>query len=287
MNALISDIKRFAIHDGDGIRTTVFFKGCPLKCIWCHNPESISFKPQLAYYQNKCIGCSECSKICETSAHIITKDTHIFDKSKCSLCGKCEDICLGDALKFYGKKMSVQDLLETLREDKDFFDTSGGGVTLSGGECLTNADFCTELLRALKNEGINTAIDTCGYVPRENFDKVLEFTDTFLYDIKAIDKEVHMKCTGKSNELILDNLKYIDSMGKNIEIRIPYVPEYNADQIPKIKKFLKELKNVTKVKILPYHNYAGSKYLSLDMENTLPTVLPTQDEIEIAEKIFK
>ncbi|MBO5454271.1 MAG: glycyl-radical enzyme activating protein [Clostridia bacterium] len=286
MKALISDIKRFAVHDGDGIRTTVFFKGCPLKCVWCHNPESIDFKPQVAYYENKCIDCGECVSVCPSGAHKFTQEGHIFERDLCVACGKCEKACLGEALKFYGKEMTVDELLPLLLEDKDFYKTSGGGVTLSGGECLMQADFCAELLQMLKKEGINTAVDTCGYVPKESIDKVLPYTDTFLYDIKAIDENVHIKCTGKSNRLILENIKYIDSLDKSIEVRIPYVPNYNDNQIKQIADFLKGLKNSIKVRVLPYHNYAGSKYEALDMENSLPVRLPDGEEIKNAEKLF-
>ncbi|MBQ4528681.1 MAG: glycyl-radical enzyme activating protein [Clostridia bacterium] len=218
--AKVIEIKRFAVHDGDGLRTTVFLKGCPLKCVWCHNPESIDFKPQVAYYENKCIDCGECVSVCPSGAHKIIPKGHIFERDLCVACGKCEKACLGEALKFYGKEMTVDELLPILLEDKDFYETSGGGVTLSGGECLCQADFCAELLKKLKEAGINTAVDTCGYVPKESIDKVLPYTDTFLYDIKAIDENVHMKCTGKSNRLILENIKYIDSLNKSIEVRI-------------------------------------------------------------------
>lgn len=261
--AIISDIKRFAVHDGDGIRTTVFFKGCPLKCVWCHNPESIDFKPQVAFYKNKCIGCGECRK-----------ENFIAEE------------CLGEARVLYGKEMTAEELLPLLLEDKDFYENSGGGVTLSGGECLCQADFCAKLLKALKEKNINTAVDTCGFVPKESIDKVMPYTDTFLYDIKAIDEDVHIKCTGKSNKTILENLKYIDSCNKSIEIRIPYVPEYNDNQIDEIAAFLKPLKNIKAVKILPYHNYAGSKYVALGMENTLPQILPTEEDIKNAEEML-
>ncbi len=285
MKALISDIKRFAVHDGDGIRTTVFFKGCPLKCVWCHNPESIDFKPQLAFYDNKCIDCGECVSVCPSGAHKITREGHSFERDLCVACGKCESVCLGEALKFYGKEMTVDELLPLLLEDKDFYETSGGGVTLSGGECLMQADFCANLLKCLKEEGINTAVDTCGFAAKESIDKVLPYTDTFLYDIKAIDEDVHVKCTGQSNRLILDNLKHIDSFSKSIEVRIPYVPNYNDNQMNLITDFLKDLENVTKVRVLPYHNYAGSKYEALDMENRLPLELPGGEEIQKAENI--
>lgn len=282
MKAKIFDIKRFAVHDGDGIRTTVFFKGCPLKCVWCHNPEGIGFKPQLAYYKNKCISCGECVKICLQKTHSIENGRHIFDRNKCILCGECEKVCLGGALKFYGKEMTTDELIPLLLEDKDFYHTSGGGVTLSGGECLTQADCCAELLQKLKSENINTAVDTCGFVPKENIDKVMPYTDVFLYDVKAIDEDVHIRCTGYTNKCILDNLKYIDKCGKSIEIRMPYVPGYNDDQVEKTAVFLSKLKNITKIRILSYHDYAGSKYASLDMENTLPGIVPCTEKLKFA-----
>ena len=287
MKAKIFEIKRFAVHDGSGIRTTVFLKGCPLKCVWCHNPEGISFKAQTAYYEEKCIDCGGCVRVCPNGAHSITEKGHIFSREKCIACGKCAESCLGNALTFYGKEMSVDELLPILLEDKDFYETSGGGVTLSGGECLMQADFCRELLKKLKEEGINTAVDTCGFVSREEVDAVLPYTDSFLYDIKSFDEDVHLKCTGQSNKKILENLFYIDSLGKNIEVRIPYVPGYNSEQIEKIAAVLKKLKNLSGVRVLPYHNYAAGKYKALDMKNTLPRTLPEKEEILWAEKILK
>ncbi len=287
MKAKIFEIKRFAVHDGDGIRTTVFFKGCPLECVWCHNPEGISFKPQLAYYENKCINCGECASTCPTGAHKITENLHIFDRKSCAACGSCVENCLGGALMHYGKEFSLDELLPKLTEDKEFYDNSGGGVTLSGGECLMQADFCAALLKELKKIGINTAVDTCGFVSRDAIEKVIPYTDTFLYDLKAFDEDVHIRCTGQSNKIILENLEYIDSHGKNIEIRIPYVPSFNDAQIPKIADFLAKLKNVSRTRVLPYHNYAGSKYNSLDMINTLPHTLPSDEEIKSAENYLK
>lgn len=286
MKGVICDIKRFAVHDGDGVRTTVFFKGCPLKCVWCHNPESIDFKPQLAFYDNKCIECGECVTVCPNHAHTITEKGHIFNRDLCVNCGKCEEVCFGEALKLYGTEVSVEELIKLVLEDKDFYETSGGGVTLSGGECLCQADFCAEFLKELKCLGINTAVDTCGFATKETIDKVIPYTDTFLYDIKAIDEDVHIKCTGHSNEIILENIKYIDSKNKSIEVRIPYVPQFNDNQIDKIKEFLKTFKNIKSVKVLPFHNYAGSKYQALNMQNTLPKTLPTEDQIKKAEKTF-
>lgn len=286
LTAKIFEIKRFAVHDGDGIRTTVFLKGCPLKCVWCHNPEGIFMKPALAYYAHKCIGCGECANVCLQNAHKVEENGHIFKRERCIGCGACEDACLGEALTLYGKETTVEELLPMLLEDKEFYENSGGGVTLSGGEALTQADFCAELLKALKENGIRTAVDTCGFVSREAFEKVIPYTDVFLYDIKAIDPAVHKRCTGVENGLILDNLRYLDSLRKRVEIRIPYVPGWNDLEIGAIAAFVKTLQNVTGVRVLKYHNYARSKYEALDMENTLPEILPMGDEIAAAEALF-
>lgn len=287
MKAKIFEIKRFAVHDGDGIRTTVFLKGCPLKCVWCHNPEGIGFKAQLSYHAHKCISCGECVSVCPTGAHKMSEGGHTFEREKCIACSKCAEVCLGDALTLYGKEMTVDEILPELLEDKEFYENSGGGVTLSGGECLMQADFCSELLMKLKELGINTAVDTCGFVSRETLDKVIPFTDVFLYDIKAIDDDVHIRCTGHSNKAILENIKYLDERGCKVEVRYPYVPDYNDGEAYKIAEFLSELKNITKIRVLPYHNYAGSKYDALDMENTLPRRIPTDEEMKKVKMCFR
>lgn len=285
MKAVISDIKHFAVHDGDGIRTTVFLKGCSLKCLWCHNPEGIGFKPQIAYHPNKCIGCMECAAVCPSGAHSGQQE-HGFDREKCIGCGACEPVCLGRAITFYGRTVTVEELLPELLEDRQFYENSGGGVTLSGGECLMQADFCAELLKTLKEQGIHTAVDTCGFVPGQALDQVMPYTDIFLYDLKAYDEDTHIRCTGQSNRTILENLRYLDACGKKCEIRIPYVPGLNDHQMEKIAAFLKPMKHITKVKVLAYHNYAGSKYAALGMENTLPGQLPTKEEVEKAQALF-
>lgn len=283
---VVSNIKRFAVHDGGGIRTTVFLKGCSLKCVWCHNPEGISFKPQLAYYEHKCVHCGVCADVCPAGAHKMTENGHVFDREKCIGCGKCAEKCLGSALTFYGTEMTVEELLPLLLEDKVFYESSGGGVTISGGECLCQADFCEELLKALKAEGVHVAIDTCGFVSKSTMERIAPYADLFLYDIKAIDEDVHIKCTAHPNKQILENIKYLNSLGKAIEVRIPYVPEFNDNQIDKIAEFLKPLENVKAVTVLAYHNHAGSKYKALEMENTLPEKLPTKEEVEAAQNKF-
>lgn len=284
MEGYIFDIKHFAIHDGPGIRTTVFFKGCPLKCVWCHNPESISKNKQLGYIEHKCVNCARCVPACPNGAHYMDENNvHGFNREKCTVCGACTDACYGKNLIVYGKHVHAEDIMDELLEDKDFYDTSNGGVTLSGGECLMQSAFCAELLEKLKNEGIYTAVDTCGFVSKEALDRVMPYTDLFLYDLKAFDEAVHIKCTGQSNKIILENLKYLDLNNQKIEIRIPLVPDYNTDQTEKLGEFLAPLKNIAGVRILPYHNFAGTKYKSLEMKDTLPPRLPSDEEISAAE----
>lgn len=288
MVAIISDIKRFAVHDGDGIRTTVFFKGCPLRCRWCHNPEGMRETPQLSYNEAKCISCGVCARRCPNGAQVFDESGHHFQRDLCKNCGKCVSQCLGQALRLYGKYVTAEDLLPLLLEDRVFYENSGGGVTLSGGEPLMQADFCCELLKRLKQEGINTAIDTCGFVNQEKIAQVLPYTDKFLYDIKAFDSTVHQFCTGQSNKCILENLRYIDSCGKAVEIRIPYVPTMNDGEIEKIGIFLKDLSCIQSVKVLPYHHYAASKYKTLGMDNTLPDVgMPSEEVIKGAVDILR
>ena len=265
MNGLISGIKRMEIHDGDGLRTTVFFKGCPLKCVWCHNPESISFRKQVAFFKNKCIECG----ICNNEHNEITS-------------GKCPS----EAMILYGTEYEPDELVNELLKDELFFKNGRGGVTLSGGECLAQIEFASETAKLLYQKDISVYIDTCGFVKRDAFERIITYADTFLYDIKAIDTDVHRKCTGKDNELILNNLKYLSSAGAAIEIRYPLVVGHNDGECEKIGEFLAPLKGIKTVKVLKYHNFAASRYKALNMQNTLPRTETTYDDVKNAVRIL-
>ena len=283
--ARVLDIKHFAIHDGEGIRTTVFLKGCPLKCVWCHNPEGIGAEAWIGYVSKRCMNCGECTQLCKANSMI--RCIHQFDRGRCNACGKCVRICPGGAFTLYGNMMTSEEVFQEIASDREFYENSGGGMTISGGECLVQHRFCRELLYMCRQQGINTAIDTCGYVSREAIDAVCPYTDIFLYDIKAYDEDVHIRCTGKSNKRILQNLKYIATRNIPVEVRIPLVPGYNDEQIKKIAIFLKDIKNITAVKLLPYHRIAGSKYEAVGMINTMPEVMPTIKQMEEKARILK
>ncbi len=278
LTAPILDLKRFAVHDGDGIRTTVFLAGCPLRCRWCHNPEGFTVRPPLAYRPDKCLSCGLCAAVCPSGGHKMTASGHLFDRDACRLCGSCADECIGDALTFYGKPMSSEELLPLLLEDKSFYESSGGGVTLSGGECLVHPSFCRELALRLADAGVKTAIDTCGAVPYSAFEAVLDTADVFLYDIKAIDSDVHRACTGRGNEEILSNLGRILDAGAKVEIRVPYVPDCNGGEMDAIAEFLAPLP-ITGCRVLAYHAFAGSKYESLGLSAPDAGRVPDRDEM--------
>ncbi|MBQ8526720.1 MAG: glycyl-radical enzyme activating protein [Clostridia bacterium] len=282
---MIFAIKPFEIHDGDGIRTTVFFKGCPLRCKWCHNPESLSFEKEILFDNELCTSCLSCIGIC--NANIAKDGKHIFIKENCTLCGKCEALCPNNAFDISGKEMSAEEIADAVLKDEIFMKGSGGGVTFSGGEPLMQVDLCIETARILKKHGINIAVDTSGFVKKETLDKIIPYTDTFLFDIKAIDDDVHIKCTGVSNNQILENIKYIDSLSIPMEIRYPYIPAMNEGEAEKIAEFVKNLKSVKVMRILPYHNYAERKYNTLGLNYPLPHIVPpTKEEISgVIEKI--
>ena len=265
MKGIISGIKRMEIHDGDGLRTTVFFKGCPLKCAWCHNPESISYLPECAFFEEKCIRCGACGG----KRNIETKE-----------------YCPTGAIHRFGDEYTVVELLSAILIDEPFFQY-GGGVTLSGGECLSQPSFAIALAKELKKRGISVYVDTCGYVPRDVIDGIMPYTDKFLYDVKAIDPDVHKKYTGRDNKLILDNLKYIMEKGAAVEIRYPLVKGCNDGECEKIAEFLKSIGGVEGVKVLKYHRLSESRYEALGMENTLPDTVTLDSDVDSAKEIFK
>lgn len=287
MKALISGIKRMEIHDGDGLRTTVFMKGCPLKCIWCHNPEGIGFDKQVAHFSQKCVRCGSCVAACQQKAIIMTQDGPVIDRDKCVGCFCCRDVCPTEAMHGYGDEWDMDVLEQHLLEDELFWRKSGGGVTFSGGECLMQHAFVTELSKRMHERGISVDIDTCGFVKREILDKIMPYVDTFLYDVKAIDPDVHERCTGHTNELILENLRYLSERGCRIEIRYPLVKGYNSDQCEKIGEFLQGLQGIVKVKVLKYHHFAGSRYEALGMVNTLPDTETTTEDVHNAVRILR
>ena len=287
MTGIVSGIKRNAVHDGKGLRTTVFFKGCPLRCVWCHNPESLSFGRSLGFYQDRCLSCGSCSEACPRKAVRMEDGFPVTDRDKCVVCGGCADICPGNARRIYGQTWDPESLADVLAQDKPFFDNSGGGVTFSGGECLAQPVFAAELAKALNERGISVDIDTCGYAAQPVFDAILPYTDTFLYDLKAIDREVHLHCTGRENTCILDNLRYLTERGADIEIRYPLVPGWNDGECGRIGAFLTSLPRTHPIKVLGYHRFAADKYRALGIQVSLPPVQASVKDADEAAEILR
>ena len=265
MTGMVTAVKRFAVHDGDGIRTTVFLKGCPLRCRWCHNPESLFRVPQISFLEEKCIGCGQCAAVCPAGAHILSVNGHAFLREQCTHCGACAAQCPTRALLLYGREMAVEEVLRIVCEDRIFYGKRGG-MTLSGGEPTAQAPFALELLEAAKTEKLNTALDTCGYAPHAVFEKLLPLVDCFLFDIKHIDAARHRALTGCLNGQILDNYRFLAESGARLEVRIPLIPGENDDEetLDGIGTFLREAPPRC-VRLLPYHGMAAGKYAALDM----------------------
>ena len=279
--ATIFDIQRSSYNDGPGIRTTLFFKGCPLKCLWCHNPESQKKSKQLFYFYDKCIACGQCMKVCGNAVHFLDQDGHQIKFENCHLCGACVENCLAGALKITGKEMTVQEIMEVVLADREYYEQSNGGVTLSGGEPLVYHEFINELLQSCKNAGINTCIETSGYATAEQFKQTLELVDILLFDHKITDAVSHKEFTGVSNETILKNLDYAYHSGTPIIVRCPVIPGINdtEEHFRGIHNLHLKYPDLMGIELLPYHSSGNNKRTSIGKETTLPDLKTTSTEI--------
>jgi len=268
MVGTIFNIMRFAINDGPGIRTTVFLKGCPLECWWCHNPEGMTRQPEVAYRVERCILCGDCIEACPHGA-LHQADTRIERSSDlCAVCGTCADHCLTGARESVGREISVADLLMEILKDRVFYDESGGGVTFSGGEPLLQAEFLAAILKACREHGIHTTIETSGYTSPANLELVVDHTELFLYDVKLIDDGLHQHHTGVSNRIILQNLAALVTRQKAVIVRVPVIAGVNDDaaSIGAIGAFVAGLDGIREIHLLPFHESAGTKYRSLNKD---------------------
>ena len=281
MNTLITDIQRFSLSDGDGIRTTVFFKGCNMNCSWCHNPETISFKRELMFYETKCIGCGKCFEVCPVKAHKVVDGKHIIDKSLCVACGKCAQACYAEALTMCGKEMSVEEIMKEIRQDIPYYNSSKGGVTLSGGEVMCHTDFATELIDACKKEGISVAVETNLNVPFKNIKSLLKKVDLIMCDLKIFSEEEHKKYTGVSNETIKANIKMLDALGVDIIIRTPLIPNVTdcVKNISDIAEFIKDMNNLRRYELLNFNPLGEGKYKALEISNDFEKCRPLKEDI--------
>jgi pyruvate formate lyase activating enzyme len=288
ITGMIFDIRKYSIHDGPGIRTAVFFKGCPLECQWCHNPEGRSHRPELILHPARCILCDECVRICPNQAITRCGNSIQVDRKKCTVSGDCATACYADALQVAGQEMTVRQVISQIESDVVFFEQSGGGVTFTGGEPLAQSSFLKELLFACRTLGIPTAVDTSGYSNWRVFEEISPLVDLFLYDLKLLDDNRHRKWTGVSNKLILANLQEFSARGQNIIIRIPLIPGINDDleNLRQTGEYLTGLPIIPQVELLAYHHFGATKYAGLGIQyelsgNPQPTLEHMQDHIAL------
>lgn len=283
LTGLVFDFQRFSVHDGPGIRTNVYLKGCPLKCQWCQNPESIGRNPEIMLIPNNCIGCGKCLDICPAGAiHESSEKKRAVDRSRCDVCGACANQCYANALNVSGRYMSVSEVLAEVERDRLFYQNTGGGVTFSGGEPTAQPEFVAELARQAQMRDLHTTIETCGHVRWEIFQSILEHIDLVLYDVKHMDSQAHRRITGVPNELILDNLRRIAKGNVAFRIRVPLVPGYNDSHqnMRAMFEFAGGLPNLEAVDILPYHRMGESKWGQVDQPYELHGVSPhTREQV--------
>ena len=277
MKHLITDIQRFSLNDGPGIRTTVFFKGCNMRCAWCHNPETLSTDQDLMFYPKRCIGCGKCFSACPVGAHKVEKGVHVIDRTVCQKCGKCAAVCYAEALVMSGREMTVDEIMSEIRQDKAYYEASGGGVTLSGGEVLCHSDFATSLARACHAEGISVAIETNLSLPYERALPLLREVDVLMADLKLFDDEAHKKYTGLSNKTILENLTRITDIP--LIVRTPLIPNVTAtaENLRAIASFLSGKENLIYYQLLNFNPLGDVKYQSLDAHNPFAADRPFTD----------
>lgn len=284
MKGYVFNIQRFSLHDGPGIRTNVFLKGCPLRCIWCHNPEGLRAEPQIKYSPDKCIACGDCEKVCENGAHHIAEGCHLFDFSRCVSCMKCaDDVCIAGAIEADGVLYDTNYVISQVMRDLDYYQQSGGGVTLSGGEPFYQPEFALSILREAKNKGLNTAVETCGMASTDVFEAASELVDTFLFDYKATGDELHRELTGASNKQILSNLRRLNELSANVILRCPMIPEINTNEehYKAIGALADELECIKEVNIMPYHSLGNGKCEKLGMKPAFTSESMTYERANI------
>lgn len=286
----IFDIKRFAVHDGPGIRTTVFFKGCPLRCRLCHNPESQHFEKERFYRGNRCVGCDTCIETCQADAVSRKDDVITYDADLCRLCGDCAEACGLEAVELIGREIEAPELWKIIERDRIFFDESGGGVTFSGGEPLSQPEFLIKLLKLCREGGIHTTVDTSGLAEWDVIDQVRRHADLFLYDLKSMDASRHLELTRVSNEKILDNLSRLCEARANVIIRFPLIPGVNDDKasLNALGTFVASLPTKPLMEILPLHSLGQEKYERLGRESSMKgAVLPTDEMYDQAAEVLQ
>ena len=290
MKGFVFNIQRFSINDGPGIRTTLFVKGCNLRCKWCHNPESMSKVQEIQYFAQKCIMCGRCIKVCPSKAHYINDSGEkIYDRNKCNKCGLCIKNCLDDALIFVGKYMEAEEVVNIVKKDIDYYKNSGGGLTISGGEPLIQKEFIKEVFNKTRYLGIHNALDTALNVDWEDAEYVVSSVDMVLLDIKVMDDNIHIKSTGVSNSIILENAIKLSKMDIDIIVRIPVIPGVNdtVDNMEATAQFIKGFKRLLHVDLLPYHDLGVDKYISLGEENKRTLFeIPAKEKMESLAECF-